>query len=277
MKLITFQGQFVESKPLSCCSAKTVGEYRYTLATSPGPCPYRCKDSCVYTRDGYGQSLYCFSPENLPVICLSDGKLNQYFLYLATYFSKGTKISELPIRISEPYDPCDPFIEEHGIKGKRWEMFKRRYDKIFPELSEEVKRHAIWCNNTQLIHVHNKLYKAGKTTFRLGPNSNMHMTAKEFAEQFNGFKPNSELRGVPQVSDVDIKDLPAEVDWVKKGYVTSVKNQGPCGSCWAFSATGAMEGAHFNATGKLVSLSEQNLLDCSWKLGNKGCHGGWMV
>merc|ERR1719187_612916 len=159
---------------------------------------------------------------------------------------------------------------------KRWVNYKKTYNKTYPSDSEEARRRAIWRNNTVLITEHNKLFHANKTTFRLGENSYADMTAKEFAEKLNGYHKKTGSHGPWNPTQVDVKDLPAHVDWVKKGYVTPIKNQQQCGSCWAFSATGSMEGAHFKATGKLVSLSEQNLVDCSDAEGNMGCDGGLM-
>ncbi|CAO3644645.1 unnamed protein product [Cunninghamella echinulata] len=69
-------------------------------------------------------------------------------------------------------------------------------------------------------------------------------------------------------------DLPKVVDWREKGYVTPVKDQGQCGASYAFAAISALEGAHFSKTGKLVSLSEQQIIDCSGPNGNNGCGGG---
>jgi C1A family cysteine protease len=69
-------------------------------------------------------------------------------------------------------------------------------------------------------------------------------------------------------------NIAESIDWRTKGAVTHVKDQGHCGSCWAFSTTGSIEGAHHLATGELVSFSESNLVDCSWL--NLGCNGGNM-
>lgn len=93
-------------------------------------------------------------------------------------------------------------------------------------------------------------------------------TIFEFRAIMNGYKMSANrTKGDLYMSPSNIGDLPDSVDWRKEGYVTDIKNQGHCGSCWSFSATGSLEGQHFKASKKLVSLSEQNLVDCSQREG----------
>ena len=98
------------------------------------------------------------------------------------------------------------------------------------------------------------------------------MTATEFKSML-GFK--GETNEIPQVTYLPETNLAASLDWRSRGAVTPVKNQGQCGSCWSFSTTGTLEGFHHIATGNLVSLSEQQLVDCSKT--SYGCNGGFMV
>jgi len=113
-----------------------------------------------------------------------------------------------------------------------------------------------------------------------------NVTHKVTINEFSTWTPEErkKLTGYKQINDgmvleknieiLDESNLADSVDWVTKGAVTPGKNQGQCGSCWAFPTTGSMEGAHQIKTGNLVSLSEQQLVDCSWL--NMGCNGGMM-
>merc|ERR1711973_411444 len=151
-----------------------------------------------------------------------------------------------------------------------WESFKIKYGKNLLTGQEHDIRKNIFAANLKFIEKHNAEHALGLHTFTVGINQFADLTNEEFVKQFTGFAAADD---VPESLVEIIGDRPESIDWREEGAVTPVKNQGQCGSCWAFSTIGTIEGAHFKETGKLVSLSEQNLMDCS--RANYGCNGGF--
>jgi len=164
-------------------------------------------------------------------------------------------------------------IERHEqIADESWHLWKATHSKGFNDLNEEKVRYTIWQDNLRRITEHN----SANSGVYLQMNHFGHMTNTEFRAQMNGYLMNGGNKTGSTFLAASHSTIPDTVDWRTEGYVTPVKNQAQCGSCWAFSTTGSLEGQTFKKTGKLVSLSEQNLVDCSTKQGNHGCQGGLM-
>jgi len=151
-----------------------------------------------------------------------------------------------------------------------WEAFKSEHNKFYYSDAEHQVRFNIFKANLDFVNGHN----AEAAGYTVAMNRFGDLTSQEFTSMMNGVNitrtPSAHF-GIHHKSSA-----PTTWDWRTKGAVTGVKNQGQCGSCWSFSATGSTEGAHFLKAGRLVSLSEQNLVDCSVAQGNEGCNGGLM-
>lgn len=159
------------------------------------------------------------------------------------------------------------------IVDSDWQLWKSGHNKAYTDIHEEKVRYTIWQDNVRRITEFNQ---NSKSLF-LRMNHFGDMTNTEFRAQMNGyFSPSDKTKDSATFLTPNYAAIPDNVDWRDHGYVSDVKNQGQCGSCWAFSTTGALEGQHFRKTGKMVTLSEQNLVDCSGTYGNQGCNGGLM-
>lgn len=152
--------------------------------------------------------------------------------------------------------------------------------KSYSSATEMDYRNSVYDANVATIAAHN----AGNHSWSMGVNKFADLTPEEFAGRFiGGLTPNPpKVRSLRSKAKASLAPAfnttanPASVDWSAKGAVTPIKNQEQCGSCWAFSTTGSVEGAWFIAKGSLPSLSEQQLVDCSTAEGNQGCNGGLM-
>jgi C1A family cysteine protease len=161
---------------------------------------------------------------------------------------------------------------------KDFSLFRDRFRKMYSSDEEIDERFEIFRSNVRSIIEHNIV--PGQN-FTLGVNQFSDLTPEEFKALYinSGFQSSTSVGSYGcKTYTSAASSAPASLDWRQKGAVTSVKDQGQCGSCWTFSSTGASEGAWAIATGKLVDLSEQQLVDCATGVsyGSHGCNGGQM-
>ena len=156
----------------------------------------------------------------------------------------------------------------------RFTNFQEKFAKKYENVQELETRFSVFRENFRNIITHNA---DRNQSFTMGVNQFTDLTPEEFkAQMIRGLKAPVGSYGCGTFSN-SASGTPTAIDWRTKGAVTTVKDQGQCGSCWTFSSTGAMEGAWAIAKGQLIDLAEQELVDCAGlKYGSMGCNGGQM-
>ncbi|KAJ4827931.1 hypothetical protein Tsubulata_032090 [Turnera subulata] len=157
--------------------------------------------------------------------------------------------------------------------NERHEMWMAKYGRVYKDDAEKERRSSTFKANVEYIESFNK---AGNKPYKLAVNEFADQTNEEFQASRNGYR----FKGLVPSSSFkyeNVTEVPSTMDWRTEGAVTPIKNQGQCGSCWAFSAVAAVEGVTKLSTGELISLSEQEIVDCDTGGMDQGCSGGLMV
>ena len=143
-------------------------------------------------------------------------------------------------------------------------------NKIYSSPAEKNFRRGIFAFNFEKVAEMNKVFSHKSALNKFADLTEDEFIAKYTGLRYTGKEERSALKHTSTLGQA------ASVDWRNKGAVNAVKDQGQCGSCWAFSATAAIEGAWQIKRGTLYNLAEQELVDCGSATGNYGCNGGWM-
>ncbi|KAG8385457.1 hypothetical protein BUALT_Bualt03G0047300 [Buddleja alternifolia] len=172
---------------------------------------------------------------------------------------------------SSSYQATSLISRDH-IMSMKHEKWMSQYNRYYESKEEKVKRFKIFKYNVDYIESFNRV---GTHTYQLGINQFADMTSEEFLAKYTGNSmPSFQSSPVAPFKYENVKDVPPSLDWREKNAVTPVQSQGPCGSCWAFSAVAAIEGIVQIKSGVLTSLSEQQIIDCDGAF--DGCQGGRM-
>ncbi|XP_044461573.1 senescence-specific cysteine protease SAG12-like isoform X1 [Mangifera indica] len=168
---------------------------------------------------------------------------------------------------------CHPLNEE--FIQQRHEEWMAQHGRFYKDAQEKKRRYNIFKNNLEYIENFNNGVDGG---YKLAINKFADLTNQEFRSLYTGYKRKTSKAEASSKDTpftyVNLTTVPTSLDWREKGAVNPVKDQGRCGCCWAFSAVAAVEGITQITTGQLISLSEQELVDCDTK--NQGCKGGLM-
>nr|ADM53740.1 cathepsin L1 precursor [Lepeophtheirus salmonis] len=162
-----------------------------------------------------------------------------------------------------------------GELSGEWTLWTKLHGKTYTSFEIEELRVKIFEENRIKIQKHNAEAQNGLHTYSLEMNQYGDLLQSEFLQGYTGLAKGSYSGDNTVILD-NSAPVPSYVNWTKNGAVTAVKDQKDCGSCWAFSTTGSVEGQYFIKNKKLLSFSEQQLVDCSSDFRNEGCNGGWM-
>ncbi|XP_059438997.1 low-temperature-induced cysteine proteinase-like [Corylus avellana] len=205
-------------------------------------------------------------------------------IQLAILFSIWASFTCLSFSLPSEYSILGHEVNEFPSEERVIELFQRwkeEHRRVYRHVEEAEKRLENFRRNLKYIIERNaERSRASPKAQRLGLNRFADMSNEEFNKMYISKvkkpvnKRSNTLISRSMQEKLQSCDAPSTLDWRNKGIVTPIKDQGSCGSCWAFSSTGAIEGINALDTGDLISLSEQELVDCDST--NEGCEGGYM-